>query len=126
MLLFLLLCSILFQATLAINNGLAVTPQMAWNSWSHYFCSVTETIFRENADAIISSGLAAHGYNYINLDDCWAAYRNANGTIHSDPKTFPSGIAALSDYVHSRGLKILGVYGLGVQDVRRAAGVAWL
>ncbi len=45
----------------------------------------------------------------MNLDDCWQVSRDAQGTIQADPKAFPSGIAALADYMHSRNLK-LGLY----------------
>ena len=93
----------------AINNGLAITPQLAWNSWNHFACSINEDVFKATADALVSTGLAAKGYTYVNLDDCWASFRNPNGTIHADPITFPSGIASLADYVHAKGLK-MGVY----------------
>jgi alpha-galactosidase len=82
---------------------------MAWNSWNHFACGITETIFRQTVDAMVSSGLKSNGYRYVNLDDCWASFRNPNGTIHADPKTFPSGMAALADYTHAKGLKF-GLY----------------
>lgn len=93
-----------------LNNGLAQTPQMGWNSWNHFGCNVTEAVVRATADEIISSGLASVGYNYINIDDCWAALqRDPQGLLTSRPTTFPSGIQSLADYVHSKGLK-LGIY----------------
>lgn len=67
-------------------------------------------MIKETADALISTGLAALGYVYVNIDDCWsAAERNPEGQLVPDPKTFPSGIKALADYVHDKGLK-LGIY----------------
>jgi alpha-galactosidase len=60
-------------------------------------------------DAIVSSGLKAAGYQYVNIDDCWQISRDAQGNIVADPTRFPSGIKALADYVHGKGLK-LGVY----------------
>jgi hypothetical protein len=45
----------------------------------------------------------------VNLDDCWQVSRDAQGTIQADPKAFPSGIAALADYIHSKKLKF-GLY----------------
>jgi hypothetical protein len=45
----------------------------------------------------------------VNLDGCWQGIRDAQGTIHSDPITFPNGIPALVDYAHSRKLKF-GIY----------------
>lgn len=60
-------------------------------------------------DAMVSSGLKAAGYQYVNIDDCWQVSRDAQGNIVADPTRFPSGIKALADYVHGKGLK-LGVY----------------
>ena len=61
------------------------------------------------ADAMVASGMAAAGFQYINLDDCWMVERAANGSITPDPVRFPSGIKALADYIHSKGLKF-GIY----------------
>jgi alpha-galactosidase len=55
------------------------------------------------ADAMVSSGLKAAGYQYVNIDDCWQVSRDAQGNIVADPARFPSGIKALADYVHSKG-----------------------
>ncbi|XP_020108303.1 alpha-galactosidase 3 [Ananas comosus] len=95
---------------LQLNNGLALTPQMGWNSWNFFGCNINETVIKETADALISTGLADLGYNFLNIDDCWSAVRrNWKGQLEPDPKTFPSGIKALADYVHEKGLK-LGIY----------------
>src|SRR4051812_27566184 len=53
---------------LALDNGLGLTPQMAWNSWNHFGCNLSETTVRATAEAIIELGLANVGYNYINMD----------------------------------------------------------
>lgn len=95
---------------LQINNGLARTPQMGWNSWNFFACNINETVIKETADALVSTGLADLGYNYVNIDDCWSSLlRNLKGELVPDPKTFPSGIKALADYIHDKGLK-LGIY----------------
>ncbi|KAA0176253.1 hypothetical protein FNF27_02310 [Cafeteria roenbergensis] len=94
---------------LALDNGLARTPQLGMNSWNHYNCWVNETIMRDTADAFVKLGLDKLGYDYINVDDCWAYSRDANGTVVADPKTFPSGMKALAAYIHSKGLKA-GLY----------------
>ncbi|XP_066398294.1 alpha-galactosidase 3-like isoform X2 [Miscanthus floridulus] len=95
---------------LQLNNGLALTPQMGWNSWNFFACNINETVIRETADALVSTGLAALGYNFLNIDDCWSyVKRGKQDQLLPDPKTFPSGIKALSDYVHGKGLK-LGIY----------------
>jgi alpha-galactosidase len=94
----------------ALDNGLARTPPMGWNPWYRFGCAVNEQLITQTADAIVSSGMAAAGYRYVNLDDCWMAKtRDNNGALQPDPARFPHGMQALADYVHSRGLK-LGIY----------------
>lgn len=94
----------------SLQNGLARTPQMGWNSWNKFRCDVSEDLIKRTAHTIIDSGLAAKGYNYVNLDDCWQIGRDEKtGRILEDPERFPSGMKALADYVHSLGLKF-GVY----------------
>ncbi len=90
-------------------EGLALTPPMGWNSWNHYGCNIDETLIKRTADAIVASGLRDAGYVYVNLDDCWHGERDAQGMIQPDPQRFPSGMKALGDYLHARGLKF-GIY----------------
>jgi alpha-galactosidase len=90
-------------------EGLALTPPMGWNSWNHFACNVSEEIIRDMADAMVANGMKDAGYEYINIDDCWHGKRDSLGFIHPDPNHFPSGMKALADYVHSKGLK-LGIY----------------
>jgi alpha-galactosidase len=90
-------------------NGLALTPPMGWNSWNKFACDNNEQTVRDAADAMASSGMRDAGYQYVVIDDCWQTARDANGFIIADAKKFPSGIKALADYVHSRGLKF-GIY----------------
>jgi alpha-galactosidase len=93
-----------------VASGLAPTPPMGWNSWNKFGCRIDESLIRETADAIVSSGMKDAGYQYVNIDDCWEApTRDPNGNLAADPQRFPSGIKALADYVHSKGLKI-GIY----------------
>lgn len=91
------------------SNGLAPAPPMGWNSWNRFACNVNEKVVREIADAMVASGMRDAGYQYVVVDDCWAGPRDANGFITADPERFPSGIRALADFVHSRGLKF-GIY----------------
>jgi alpha-galactosidase len=90
-------------------DQLALTPPMGWNSWNKFGSDVNEELIRQTADAMVSSGMKAAGYKYINIDDTWEGERDSRGFIHPDPKKFPSGMKALADYVHSKGLK-LGIY----------------
>jgi alpha-galactosidase len=90
-------------------EGLAKTPPMGWNSWNRFACNVSEELIRQTADAMVSSGMKDAGYEYIVIDDCWQVSRDSLGFIVADPKKFPSGIKALADYIHSKGLKF-GIY----------------
>ena len=90
-------------------DDLSQTPQMGWSSWNKFQGNINEDIIKGIADAMVSSGLRDAGYTYINIDDCWHGKRDADGFIQPDPKHFPSGMKALADYVHARGLK-LGIY----------------
>ncbi|MCX6168223.1 MAG: glycoside hydrolase family 27 protein [Ignavibacteriales bacterium] len=90
-------------------DKLALTPPMGWNSWNKFGCDVNEQIIRDVVDAMVSSGMKDAGYQYINIDDCWHGKRDSLGFIHPDKNKFPSGMKALADYIHSKGLKI-GIY----------------
>jgi alpha-galactosidase len=90
-------------------DGLARTPPMGWNSWNKFACDVHEVLIRSTADAIVASGMRDAGYRYVVIDDCWHGRRDSLGFIHPDPQRFPSGMKALADYIHSKGLKF-GIY----------------
>ncbi|ROQ63357.1 alpha-galactosidase [Streptomyces sp. 840.1] len=94
------------------DNGLALTPPMGFNNWNSTHCRAefNESMVKGIADIFVEKGLKDAGYQYINLDDCWAVpQRNADGKLEADPVRFPNGIKAVADYVHSKGLK-LGIY----------------
>jgi alpha-galactosidase len=94
---------------LPVTEGLAPTPPMGWSSWNAHHCDVSEDDVKAAADAMVSSGMAEVGYRYLNVDDCWMGEtRDGDGVFELDPD-FASGIPALADYVHERGLK-LGLY----------------
>ncbi|WP_260928979.1 alpha-galactosidase [Novosphingobium sp. 9] len=90
-------------------NGLALTPPMGWNSWNRFACNISEQTIRDTADAMVSSGMKAAGYQYVVIDDCWHGARDDKGFITANAKAFPHGIKALADYIHTRGLKF-GIY----------------
>lgn len=93
-------------------NGLALTPPMGWNTWNKFGCNVSEKLIRDAADALVSSGMRDAGYEYVVIDDCWQVARDAVGDIVPDPVRFPSGMKAVGDYIHARGLKF-GIYSDG-------------
>ena len=82
---------------------------MGWNSWNKFACNVSEDLLKSVADAMVSSGMKDAGYQYVVIDDCWQVSRDASGNIVPDAKRFPSGMKALGDYIHSKGLKF-GIY----------------
>jgi alpha-galactosidase len=94
-------------ALAAYGEEVAATPGMGWSSWNYYTCKVNDMMVRAQADALVSSGMKAAGYQYVNVDDCWQGERDASGVLHPNSK-FPD-MKALADYVHSRGLKF-GIY----------------
>jgi alpha-galactosidase len=97
------------QPSGAWDNGLALTPPLGWNSWNKFHCNVSEDLIKSMADGMVSSGMKDAGYQYIVIDDCWQVSRDADGNIVPDPQRFSSGMKALGDYIHSKGLKF-GVY----------------
>jgi alpha-galactosidase len=105
----LIFCCSLLNCAHAADNGLARRPPMGWNSWNKFGCNVSEQLIRDAADAMVSSGMKSAGYEYVVIDDCWQVGRDANGNILPDPQRFSSGMKALADYVHAKGLKF-GLY----------------
>ncbi|MGA7742116.1 MAG: glycoside hydrolase family 27 protein [Polyangia bacterium] len=98
------------SAGTAASGALAATPPMGWNSWNKFGGSITDTLVRGIADAMVSTGMQAAGYQFINIDDMWqATSRDSSGNIVPDGTKFPNGMKALADYVHGKGLK-LGLY----------------
>ena len=101
------------------GETLALTPHMGWNSWYVWENHVTDQIMRAAADAMVSSGMMDHGYQYVNIDDCWSVKpgatdpslggepRDARGMVNAN-RRFPD-MKALTDYIHSKGLKA-GIY----------------
>jgi alpha-galactosidase len=101
------------------GDTLALTPHMGWNSWYVWENHVTDAIMRAAADAMVSSGLRDHGYEYVNIDDCWAVKpgaadptlggepRDAQGRVNANGR-FPD-MKSLTGYIHSKGLKA-GIY----------------
>ncbi|ESO90697.1 hypothetical protein LOTGIDRAFT_178842 [Lottia gigantea] len=93
---------------------------MGWLSWERFRCNVdcdkdpdnciSEKLIKSMADLMVSEGFKDAGYEYVCSDDCWQSMtRGPDGRLQADPKRFPSGIKALADYVHGKGLK-LGIY----------------
>jgi alpha-galactosidase len=92
------------------NFELGARPALGWNSWNTFTWDINETLIREIADCFVNNGYKDAGYEYIVIDDCWSLKeRDQNGNLVADPNKFPNGIKALSDYIHSKGLKF-GMY----------------
>jgi alpha-galactosidase len=96
--------------TIKIGDLLALTPPMGWNSWNTFTDQLCDSLVRQIADSMVSTGMRDLGYQYVNIDDFWQLVdRDAKGNIQVNTEKFPSGIKAVADYVHSKGLK-LGIY----------------
>jgi alpha-galactosidase len=107
------------ELKIVCGDTLALTPHMGWNSWYVWENHVTDEIMRAAADAMVSSGMADHGYMYVNIDDCWPVKpgatdptllgepRDKSGKVNSNPR-FPD-MKALTDHIHAYGLKA-GIY----------------
>ncbi len=107
--------------TLKLVSGdtLSLTPQMGWNHWYTHYDRITDTLMREAADVMVSSGMADVGYQFVNIDDCWmnkekskdanhvGPFRDASGNILAN-KHFPD-MKAMTGYIHSKGLRA-GIY----------------
>jgi len=104
---------------IAVGETLALTPPMGWSSWYMSYTKVSDALIRAQADALIASGLADHGYSYVNIDDGWnidpkskdaainGSPREANGDLRAN-SNFPD-MKGLTSYLHSKGLKA-GIY----------------
>ncbi|MFJ4682611.1 glycoside hydrolase family 27 protein [Streptomyces sp. NPDC088789] len=100
------------DAAAAAESSPALTPPMGYNNYYVTLCkgTLTEADVKRTADLMVSQGLTAAGYKYVNLDDCWQAQeRDSSGNLAPDPVRFPNGMKALADYVHSKGMKF-GIY----------------
>ncbi|MEW6744189.1 MAG: NPCBM/NEW2 domain-containing protein [Planctomycetota bacterium] len=107
------------ELRIVVGDTLALTPPMGWNSWYVLENRVTDLDIRAAADAMVASGLIDHGYTYVSIDDCWANSSNATDPLRRGPlrdehgnitgnSYFPD-MKALTDYIHSKGLKA-GIY----------------
>ena len=104
---------------IVVGDTLALTPPMGWNDWYTHYGRITDKLLRQAADAMIASGMADFGYQYVNVDDCWMVKpgspnpelggeaRDRDGAILPN-KRFPD-MNALTDYIHAKGLKA-GLY----------------
>ena len=93
----------------ALENGLARTPPMGWNSWNKFQCNVSDELVRKTAEALIATGMRDAGYVYVNIDDCWQGERDKNGYMQPDKTRFPKSMEDLGDFLHRKGLKF-GIY----------------
>jgi alpha-galactosidase len=87
----------------------SLTP--GFNTWNKYKCDIDEALIKKTANLLVSTGLSKLGYDHVNVDDCWSYKERDPKTLRlrSDPVRFPSGMKALGDYIHARGLKF-GIY----------------
>ena len=107
------------ELKIVCGDKIALTPTMGWNSWYVHEFRVADSIMRKAADAMVSSGMADYGYNYVDIDDCWniisgdASKERSGKPRDNDGKILPNkyfpDMKAMTDYIHSKGLKA-GIY----------------
>lgn len=107
-----LIASLVFKGVFAVSpsyNGLGLTPQMGWDNWNTFGCSVSEDLLLDTADKIDSLGLKDLGYKYIILDDCWSSGRSSNNSLVADAQKFPNGMKYVADQLHNNNF-LFGMY----------------
>lgn len=133
--------------SIEVGDRIGLTPQMGWNDWYSYYDRISQADVRASAAAMVASGMADYGYQYVSIDDTWARkpgsadpaltgpVRDASGSILPN-RRFPD-MAGLVRYIHGLGLKAgiytspgpltcagyEGAYGHESQDARQFA--AW-
>lgn len=94
----------------ALDNGLNTKPALGFNTWNAFYRDIHEDLVKEHADLMVSMGLRDVGFKYLVLDDCWAQRPREKGEkLQADKQKFPSGMKAMGDYIHSKGLQY-GIY----------------
>ncbi len=89
------------------QSDLVPTPPMGWNDYNHFQNHIDDSDVRAAVDAMVSTGMRDAGYTYVNLDAFWNGPRDAQGNMTTNAR-FPD-MKALSDYIHSNGMKF-GIY----------------
>ena len=84
-------------------------PTMGWSSWNTFGINISESLIKQQADAMVSKGYKAAGYTFINIDDGYFGGRDADGHLLIHPQRFPNGMKGVVDYIHKKGLKA-GIY----------------
>ncbi|KAL1297439.1 hypothetical protein AAFC00_004969 [Neodothiora populina] len=87
-----------------VTNGLALTPQMGWNTWNTFACDVDEELILSTAQTLVDLGFRDAGYHYVVLDDCWSDGRTSNEMLNPDQTKFPNGMKYVADHIHSLGM----------------------
>ncbi len=90
-----------------VGELLALTPPMGWNNYNAFRLRISDQLIREQAEALVATGLADHGYVFMNIDDGWQGTRNADGVMQGNAR-FPD-MKALGEHIHALGLKF-GIY----------------
>ncbi|KAJ7449054.1 glycoside hydrolase superfamily [Mycena galericulata] len=94
----------------ALQNGVARLPVLGYNTWNAYHCDIDQDLIITTANLMVSLGLKDAGYNYVNIDDCWAEKnRSASGDLVPDQTRFPN-ITSMTDQIHALGFNA-GIYG---------------
>lgn len=105
------LCCLLGSVADAQVNGVGDKPYLGWSSFPQQTVQsnfLTQANMTAQSDALLASGLQAHGFRYINLDSGWQGSFDGYGRPIPNTSTFPD-IAALVAHIHQNGQKA-GIY----------------
>ena len=105
----LLVTLLTFSALSHLVAQSAKPPIMGWSSWNNFRVHIDEQMIRQQANAMVATGLYNAGYRFINIDDGYFGGRDSTGKLFQDANKFPSGMKALVDYIHSKKLRA-GIY----------------
>ncbi|KAI5121708.1 hypothetical protein M0805_002101 [Coniferiporia weirii] len=97
------------KPTKAVENGLAVTPQMGWNAYNAFGCTSDEDLLLSSGQQVVALGFKDLGYTYVVQDDCWSAGRNSTGHLQANTTKFPNGMSYIAEKLHEMGLGF-GIY----------------
>jgi len=84
-------------------------PTMGWSSWNTYYCNISESLIKQQANAMANRFKSA-GYQYVNIDDGFQGGRDAaTGQLLINKQRFPNGLKPVVEHIHGKGLKA-GIY----------------
>ena len=96
------------QLRIVVGDQISLSPPMGWSSWNCWASDVDQDKVLRAAHALVGSGLAQHGFTFVNVDDAWQAKRGGPFNAVQGNDKFPD-MKAMCGEIHQLGLKA-GIY----------------